>query len=46
MAFAEEHGWIPPVDQDSVYGFDEIPRLVADYAAGSAGYFPIYQVNP
>jgi len=44
--FAEERDWIPPVGSD-VYGWDDIPRLGSDYAAGKTKtYFPIYQVNP
>jgi NADPH:quinone reductase-like Zn-dependent oxidoreductase len=44
--FAEEHGWVPPVD-DRVYAWDEIPQLARDYASGALDtYFPIFQVNP
>jgi NADPH:quinone reductase-like Zn-dependent oxidoreductase len=43
--FAEETGWVPPVDS-VVYGWDDIPQLAHDYAAGKVNsYFPIYQVN-
>ena len=45
VAFGEEHGWMPVVD-DRVYRFDEIPQAAADYAAGRFRMFPIYQVNP
>ena len=46
VAFAEEHGWIAPVD-GRVYAWDEIPQLAADYAAERVStYFPIFQVNP
>lgn len=45
MHFAEETGWLPPVD-DNVYSWDEIPQLAHDYAAGKiSSYFPIFQVN-
>lgn len=45
MAFAEEHGWMPSIDPDDVYPFDEVPQLVADYDAGRTGYFPLFEVN-
>lgn len=46
VAFAEETGWVPPVD-DTVYGWDDIPQLADDYANNRiSNYFPIYQVNP
>jgi NADPH:quinone reductase-like Zn-dependent oxidoreductase len=46
MWYAEEHGWLPPVD-DKVYGWDEIPQLAEDYASEKLNtYFPIFQVNP
>lgn len=44
--YAEETGWMPPVD-DKVYGWDEIPLLAEAYANGEVNsYFPIFQVNP
>ncbi len=46
MAFAEQTGWLPPIDSPS-YAWDEIPRLASDYTAGRIDtYFPIFQVNP
>ena len=45
MAFGEQHGWMPTVDE-RVYTFDEIPELARDYAEGDYRMFPIYQVNP
>ncbi len=45
MTYAEQHGWMPPVNSKDVYGFDDVPQLVADYSAGRTGYFPVYQVN-
>lgn len=45
MAYGEEHGWMPIVDE-RVYGFDEVPELVRDYDAGDYRMFPIYSVNP
>ncbi|MCB0986979.1 MAG: zinc-binding dehydrogenase [Microthrixaceae bacterium] len=45
MDFAERNNWLPRVDESEIYDFDEIPRLVADYAAGQTSYYPIYRVN-
>jgi hypothetical protein len=36
---------MPPVNAEDVYGFGEIPQLIADYSTGRVGYFPVYQVN-
>ena len=44
IAFAEEHEWLPIIDE-RIYGFDEIPELAADYAAGQCRMFPVYRVN-
>ncbi len=44
VAFAEEHGWLPPVD-DYVYPFDEVPQMFEDYHQGKLGWFPIFAVN-
>lgn len=46
-AFAERHGWLPAVDDERVYGWDEIPELARDYAQGRVeSWFPLFQVNP
>lgn len=46
-AFAENTGWLPPVDDDRVYDWSEIPTLVQDYDEGRMiTYFPLFQVNP
>lgn len=45
MAFSEKKGWMPHIDPDDIYDYDDIPRLAADYAAGRTGYFPIYRIN-
>jgi NADPH:quinone reductase-like Zn-dependent oxidoreductase len=43
--FAEANGWMPPVDS-TVFGWDEIPKLVEDFASGKiSSYFPIFQIN-
>jgi NADPH:quinone reductase-like Zn-dependent oxidoreductase len=44
VAFAEEHGWLPPVD-DHTYSFDDVPALAAEFAANRTGLFPIYRVH-
>ena len=44
VAYAEEHGWIPPVD-GRIYSFDEIPDLSDDYEAERTSYFPCFAVN-
>jgi NADPH:quinone reductase-like Zn-dependent oxidoreductase len=46
IAFAEEHGWIPDRDLP-VYHWDDVPKLVADFANNSIrSYFPLFAVNP
>jgi len=45
VRFATEHGWMPPVGE-RVWGWDEIPTLFREYAAGNIpSYFPIFAVN-
>ena len=47
VAFAEQHDWLPPVDQEPVHAWDQIPALARDYAQGRIrSYFPLFQVNP
>jgi NADPH:quinone reductase-like Zn-dependent oxidoreductase len=44
--FMEEHDWMPGVDTDQVYSFEQIPHLAQDYSRGVLdSYFPTYQVN-
>lgn len=45
VAYAEEHGWMPEIDE-RIYGFDEIPELAARFRGGETGFFPVYSVNP
>ncbi len=46
IAFSEEHGWLPP-ENPTVYAWDDIPQLAADYASSRlADYAPLYCVNP
>lgn len=44
VAYAEEHGWMPEIDE-RIYRFDEIPELAARFRGGEAGFFPVYSVN-
>jgi NADPH:quinone reductase-like Zn-dependent oxidoreductase len=44
MAYAEAHGWMPPVDE-CVFGFDEIPALARYAAASKGGFYTIFAVN-
>lgn len=47
IKFAEETGWIPPVNGGEVYSWDNIPQLARDFATEKMNnYFPLYQVNP
>lgn len=47
VGFAEEAGWLPPVDGERVYAWDEVPQLARDVEEGRvSSYFPLYQVNP
>jgi NADPH:quinone reductase-like Zn-dependent oxidoreductase len=45
VRYAEENGWMPPVD-GRVYAFDEVPLLAEDYEAGRTSYFPTFSINP
>ena len=44
MAYGEEHGWMPEVDE-RIYGFDEVPELAARFRSGDVGFFPVFSVN-
>jgi NADPH:quinone reductase-like Zn-dependent oxidoreductase len=45
VAFAEHHGWLPPVPEDN-YGWDDIPSLASEYTSGQTrSYFPMFVVN-
>jgi NADPH:quinone reductase-like Zn-dependent oxidoreductase len=46
MAYGEENGWMPQVAAEDTYRFEDVPQLLADYAEGQVGYFPVYEVNP
>ncbi len=43
VRFAEENGWLPPLDT-GVYDFDQIPDLFQDYEDGKTGWFPVFRV--
>jgi NADPH:quinone reductase-like Zn-dependent oxidoreductase len=45
VRFAEETGWMPELDPQREYSFDEIPQLAEDYSQGRCSYFPIFRVN-
>jgi NADPH:quinone reductase-like Zn-dependent oxidoreductase len=45
MAFAEEHSWLPEIDE-RIWSFDEVPELAASYAAERLGMFPVCRINP
>lgn len=46
-AFAEARGWLPPVDDDKVYAWDEVPLLAERFASNAIeSYFPLFAVNP
>ncbi|MFN8488416.1 MAG: zinc-binding dehydrogenase [Caldilineaceae bacterium] len=47
MDLAQQHQWIAPITADEkIYTWDEIPRLVEDYASGQlTTYFPIFSIN-
>src|SRR5262249_37857051 len=36
VVYAESEGWMPPLPE-RIYGWEEIPALAADYAAGRTG---------
>ena len=44
MAFAEESGWMPTIDEPIV-PFERLPELARRYESGDAGLFPVYAVN-
>lgn len=44
VAYAEQYGWMPSVGA-RIYGFEEIPELVAEYRGGQASFYPVYSVN-
>ncbi|HET6271642.1 MAG TPA: zinc-binding alcohol dehydrogenase family protein [Bacteroidota bacterium] len=45
VRFAEETGWMPQLNGQKEYSFDDIPQLAQDYADGKCSYFPMYRVN-
>jgi hypothetical protein len=44
VAYAEDHGWMPHVDE-RIHNFEEIPQLAERFRRGETGYFPVYSVN-
>jgi len=45
VAYAEENGWMPEIDE-RIHAFDEIPDLAVRFRRGETGFFPVYSVNP
>jgi NADPH:quinone reductase-like Zn-dependent oxidoreductase len=44
--YQESTGWFPVIDEDYIYDFDDVPRLVDAYSAGQIDtYFPLFRVN-
>jgi hypothetical protein len=40
-------GWIPQPDAIDIVGFEDIPQLAEDFAAGRLStYLPQFQINP
>jgi NADPH:quinone reductase-like Zn-dependent oxidoreductase len=40
-------GWMPRIDPDAIYDYDDVPRLASDYAEQRVStYFPLFRVNP
>ena len=46
VAYAETNDWMPEVDDQKIYTFDQIPQLAEDYEAGTTDYFPCFSINP
>jgi NADPH:quinone reductase-like Zn-dependent oxidoreductase len=47
VSFAEQTGWLPPVEGNEVWGWENIPELAQAYKEQRlTTYFPIFQVNP
>ena len=45
MEFAEQMGWLPPVNGDA-YAWEDIPQLADDHAADRiSSYFPMFRIN-
>jgi NADPH:quinone reductase-like Zn-dependent oxidoreductase len=45
MQFAEQMGWLPPVNGDA-YAWEDIPQLADDHAADRIpSYFPMFRIN-
>ncbi len=43
VAFAEKHGWLPPLD-GQVFNFEEIPLMFERYKQGELGWFPVFSI--
>lgn len=46
VEYQRSTGWLPDMSGERVYGWESVPQLAKDYAAGAvAGYFPLFRVN-
>ncbi len=46
IAFAEETGWMPPLEEE-VHPWGEIPALAESHARGTVqSFYPIFEINP
>ena len=43
---AETNDWIPDLNGQKMYSFDEIQQLAEDYEADKTDYFPCFAINP
>jgi NADPH:quinone reductase-like Zn-dependent oxidoreductase len=46
VQYAEINDWMPDLEGQKIYGFDEIPQLAEDYETDKTDYFPCFAVNP
>ncbi|NSL88648.1 zinc-binding dehydrogenase [Chitinophaga solisilvae] len=47
IRYAVENNWMPEVEGEYVYGWEEIPQLFKDFGAGKVNsFFPLFEVNP
>lgn len=46
IEYGEKNSWMPPITEDDpVYSWNDINKLIDDFRQGKTNYFPIYQVN-
>jgi len=45
VAYAEANGWLPEIDENEIYAFEDIPKIQRDYDQNLIrSYFPIFRV--